>query len=86
MDYRTATRKDGSDREEQGTGINSIFWKRLLNTQEGSRDLNIVLEGGGQKHCDPHTYTPLHRIVILPMFPGVLSTHWHINTHAHIRT
>lgn len=70
MDYSTAKGKDGSGREGWGTAVHSVFWKRLLNAQEGSRDLSILLLG--EKHRD--LYTPLHRIVILPTFPGVLST------------
>ena len=46
MDYSTAKRKDGSDREGWGAVVNSVFWKCLINAQEGSRDLSILLPEG----------------------------------------
>ena len=67
MDYSAAERKDGSDREGWGAVVNSVFWKRLLNAQEGSRDPSILLLEGKQ-HCDPHIR--LLRIITLPVLPG----------------
>lgn len=68
MDYSAAERKDGSDSEGWGAVVNSVFWKRLLNAQEGSRDLSILLLEGKQR-CDPHIR--LLRTITLPVLPGV---------------
>lgn len=69
MDCSTAKGKDGSDREGWGAVVNSIFWKRLLNAQEGSRDLSILLLEGEKTCCDPDTQP--QRMETLPVFPRV---------------
>ena len=72
MDHRAAKRKDGRDREGWGAVVNSVFWKRLLKAQEGSRDLSILLqgcqEGVGRGLCD-HTQMPRPRTPLT--VPGV---------------